>query len=194
MNPIGLKLRSRLRLALATVVLGTAAILGWTYFLQEQAVASTPLREFGVASMAQRIRDARGHVLVMVLYNPDSDDAYLVGDFRRWAIQVTPRVELFALAVGKRRDAQHLFRYGQEQGVQRIAPDWLAPSDPAVIDSAMAGLGIRGTHPWAAPRVTVIDAKGKVTAQVQGELNYEQLLAAAKAARPQLAAAGGLRK
>lgn len=178
-----LMLRPRLRLALTTAVFGIAALMGSTYFLQEQAVATTPLREFGVASMAQRIRDARGHVLVLVLYDPGSDDAYLVGDLRRWAIQVRPRVELIALAVGKRRDAQFLFRYGQDQGVQRIAPEWLAPWPTGTFERTMGELGVIGPDDWSPTLAVVFDPAGKVTAQWEGDADYDNILAAAKAAR-----------
>jgi hypothetical protein len=193
MNPNVLKLPPRLRLPLATAVVGIAAILGWTYFLQEQALAATPLREFGVASLAQRIREARGHVLVLVLYDPGSDDAYLVGDLRRWAAQARPSVKLLALAVGKRRDAQGLFRYAHERGVQRIAPEWLAPWQPGTFEQTMGELGVIGPDRWSPPLVAVFDPAGKVTAQWEGEADYVEILAAAKAAR-QLAATGGLGK
>ena len=142
-----------------------------------------PLREFTVESMTQKVRDARGHALVLVLYDPESDDAYLVGDLYRWTTQVKPRVELFALAVGDRRDAQFLFRYAHEEGVQRIAPEWLASSDPGMLQSAMAGLGVRVGDQWSPPLAAVIEPNGTVTAQWQGEMNYGDILTAAKAAR-----------
>ena len=44
------------------------------------------------------------------------------------------------------------------------------------------------------PLAEVIDPDGTVTAQWQGEMNYEQVLAAPKAARLQPAAKGGLRE
>jgi hypothetical protein len=60
-------MRQYLRVALSTSVVGIATILGWTQLLQRQAVATTPLREFTVESMTQKIRDAHGHALVLVL-------------------------------------------------------------------------------------------------------------------------------
>jgi hypothetical protein len=63
-----------------------------------------------------------------------------------------------------------------------------------MLDRAMAGLGVRVGDQWSPPLVAVIDPNGTVTAQWQGEMNYQQLLAAAKAARRQPAAAEDLRK
>ena len=114
-----------------------------------------------------------------------------MGDLYRWTTQVKPRVELFARAVGDRRDAQFLFRYAHEEGVQRIAPEWLASSDPGMLQSAMDGLGVRVGDQWSPPLAAVIDPNGTVTAQWQGEMNYGDILTAAKTAR-QVDAGGDL--
>jgi hypothetical protein len=57
----------------------------------------------------------------------------------------------------------------------------------------MAELGVRVGDPWSPPLVAVIDPNGKVAAQWQREMNYEDILTAAKAARQQLALAGDLK-
>jgi hypothetical protein len=157
--------------------------MGWTHHLIDDAVATTPVREFTVASMAQRLREARGHVVILMLYDPESDAAFLVGDVRRWATQVGPKVEIVALAVGERRDAQFLFRYGEEQGVQRLAPEWLAPWQPGTFERTMGELGVIGADQWSPPLVVVFDRADKVTAEWEGEADYVAILAAAKAAR-----------
>jgi hypothetical protein len=175
---------ARLKLAIGTAAVGIAAMLGGTYHIRQSAISKTPIQQFTVASAAQRVRGARGHVLVLVLYRAKSDDPYVVADLRRWTTQVAPpKVELLALAVGKRHDAQYLFRYGHELGLARLAPEWLAPWEAGTLDSTLTDLGIKIGEQRSIPLVAVIDSKGTVTAQWQGEPDYMPIIAAAKAAR-----------
>lgn len=174
--------RSRFRLGVVTAVIGIVAMVGWAYHLREEAIATTPLRQFTVAQTAQRMRDARGRVVILVLYRPGSH-GFLIGDLRRWATQVSrPRVELLAMAVGRRRNAQAFFRYAGDRGLPPLAPTWLEPWPSGALDSTMAELGVRVGKTWTIPLVAVIDPEGKVVAQWQGETDYEPIIAAAKRA------------
>jgi hypothetical protein len=156
------------------------------YFQGEQAIAATPVREVTAASVAQRVRDARGRVLIFSLYRPHSDDAYVVVALRRWAVQMTsPSAEVLAFAVGARRDAQLLFRDGEERGVQRLPPEWLDQRQLEAFDSAMAQLGIPNSGHSTLPLTVVFDRSGRVTEHWRGTLDYVPVLAAAKAARQQ---------
>jgi hypothetical protein len=160
-------------------------IWGWMFHQEEQALATTPVREITTASVAQRVRAGRGQVLILALYRPNSDDPYEVGDLRRWTLQTTtPRVGVLAFAAGSRRDAQRLFLYGMELGVERLPPEWLVPEHTGVLENAMAELGVRTGHPKL-PLVAVFNRSGQVIAQWSGNLDYTAVLAAAKAARQQ---------
>jgi hypothetical protein len=183
----------RLKLALLTAILGIAATEAWEHHLQQEAVAMTPLHEYTPAEIVQRVHSARGRTVLLVLYSADSEGAYLAGDLRRWARQVRPRIETIAVAVGKRRDAQFLFRYGQEQGVQRIAPEWLGPSEPGTLERTMAQLGVITSDRLSPPLVAVFDPDGKATAQWEGNAEYVDVVAAAKGAR-QVVARGDVRE
>jgi hypothetical protein len=112
----------QLRLGLVTLVLGVSVICGWDYLLGEQAIGATPVSEVSASSIAERVRKARGHALILSLYRAGSDDPYTVADVRRWTIQ-SRGPEVVAVAVGSRRDAQLLFRYGEEHGIQRLPPN-----------------------------------------------------------------------
>lgn len=104
--------------AAVIVLLATLA-----YQQREQMIAQTPIRPFTTAQVAQRVRESRDHVLVVVLYSPNRRDAVFVGHLRQWALELGPsQAEVFALAIGKRRDAQALFRYASERGGRSIAP------------------------------------------------------------------------
>jgi hypothetical protein len=128
------------------------------------------------------VRGARGRVLVLVLYDPERDDGLMVGGLRRWATSLgRSQVELFALTVGGRHDAQAFFRYyAAEWGVPRLAPFWLEPWKPGALDSTMATLGVRVGATWSVPLVAVIDPDGRVIAQWQGETVAQPIIAAAE--------------
>jgi hypothetical protein len=177
--------QARVRLVLLTILAGIGGIWGLKYHQEEQVLETTPVRELTGASVAQRVRAARGKVLILALYRPNSEDPHEVGDLRRWALQTTtPKVEILAVAAGSKRDAQHLFLYGMELGIERLPPEWLAPEHPGVLDSTMSALGMDTDHSKL-PVVAVFDRSGHVTAQWSGNLDYAPVLAAAKAARQQ---------
>jgi hypothetical protein len=179
--------RSTVRWGLVTAMIGLAAIWGWDQLQSERVLATTPVRPVTLASMTQRVREGRGHVVILALYLPDSDDPYAVADLRRWAVQTTsPKVEVLALAVGTRREAQVLVRYGWERGVQRLPPEWLPQQEPGALARALAELGIGDKDSASLPVTAVFNSNGKVTAQWQGELDYLAVLTAAKAARQQV--------
>jgi hypothetical protein len=166
-------------------MVGLGVIWGWDYLQGEQAVATTPLRQVTASSIAQRMREARGHVMILTLYRPDSEDPYVVADLRRWAVQTRdPKVELISVAVGSRRETQFLFRYGMEAGVQRLPPEWLPAAESETLDSALLALGVRRSNGHSSlPLTTVLDRNGAVAAQWRGSLDYVPVLSAAKAAR-----------
>jgi hypothetical protein len=173
--------RWRIRLGLITLMVGLSFICGWDYVLGEQALRTTPIREVSPFTIAERVRKARGHAMILSLYRPGSDDAYTVADVRRWTIQSRgPEVEVVALAVGSRRDAQLLFRYGEDQGMQRLPPEWLSATAAGTVDSVLGRLGVRG---GALPITAVFSRTGVATAQWQGTLDYDTIRSAAKAAR-----------
>jgi hypothetical protein len=173
--------RWRIRLGLITLMIGLSVICGWDYLLGEQAVRTTPIREVSPAAIADRVQKARGHALILSLYRPGSDDPYTVADVRRWTVQSRgPDVEVVAVAVGSRHDAQLLFRYGEDQGMQRLPPEWLTATGAGTLDSVLGRLGVRS---GALPITAVFSHTGVVTAQWQGTLDYDAILSAAKAAR-----------
>jgi hypothetical protein len=178
--------RARVRLSLVTLMIGLGAVWGWDHLQSQQTLATIPVREVTPESIAERVREARGHVLILALYRPDSDDPYVVADLRRWATQTAaPNVKLIALAVGTRKDAQLLFRDSEERGIQRLPHEWLGHWRPA-LDTAMGELGIRKNgEPLNLPITAVLDRDGRVTAQWHGTVDYLPVLAAAKAARQQ---------
>jgi len=173
--------RWRIRLVLITLAAGLSVIYGWDYLLGEQAVRSTPVREVSPSTIAERVRKARGHALILSLYQPSSEDPYTVADVRRWTVQSRgPEMEVVAVAVGSRRDAQLLFRYGEDQGMQRLPPEWLSATADGTLDSVLGRLGVRS---GALPITAVFSHAGVVTAQWQGTLDYDTIRSAAKAAR-----------
>jgi hypothetical protein len=173
--------RWRIRLGLITLMVGLSAVCGWDYVLGEQAVRTTPIRETSPSTIADRVRKARGHALILSLYRPGSEDPYTVADLRRWTVQSRgPEVEVVAVAVGSRRDAQLLFRYGAEQGMQRLPPEWLSAAAVGTLDSVLGRLGVRG---GALPITAVFGPTGEVRGQWQGALDYDTIRSAAKAAR-----------
>jgi hypothetical protein len=176
---------ARFRLGLVTVMVGLGVIWGWDRIQVAEALATVPVREVTIASVTQRVREARGHVLILALYRPDSDDPYVVGDVRRWTVQTSsPQVELIALAVGSRREAQLLFRDGEQRGIQRLPPEWLDSRQLETLNSVMTELGVRGSvNRSTLPLTVVFDSNGRVTAQWQGTVDYLPVLMAAKAAR-----------
>ena len=176
--------RFRLRVGLTTLMVGLAAVWGWDYLQGEQALATTPLRQVTVSSIAQRVQKARGQILILTLYRPSADDdPYVAADLRRWAVQTrNPHVEFLGVAVGSRRDAQLLFRYGTDAGVQRLPPDWLPAVESATLDSALATLGLPRTASDSLPLTAVFDRDGGVAGQWRGDLDYVSVLSAAKAA------------
>jgi hypothetical protein len=173
--------RWRIRLGLITLMVGLSVICGWDYLLGEQAVRTTPIREVSPSAIADRVRKARGHALILSLYRPSSEDPYTVADVRRWTVQSRGHeVDVVAVAVGSRRDAQLLFRYGEDQGMQRLPPEWLSAAPAGTLDSVLERLGVRG---GALPITAVFNHTGAVTAQWQGTLDYDTIRSAAKAAR-----------
>jgi hypothetical protein len=163
---------------------GLAAIGAWDHLQGEQALATTPLRQVSAASIVQRVRQAHGHVLLLALYRPDSDDPYTSADLRRWAVETrTPPVEFVGAAVGTRRAAQVLVRYGMDAGVQRLSPDWLPVGETAALDSLLQPLGIAPTSTQTLSLAVVFDRNGVVAGQWRGALDYLPILLAAKAAR-----------
>jgi hypothetical protein len=175
----------RLRVALITTMLGLGSIWGWGLMQAKQALAATPVIESTVASIVQRMQKARGHVVVLAFYRPNSEDPYVLGDLRRWAIQTeNPRVELLPVAMGSRRDAQSLFLHGMDRGIQRLPPEWLAPEEAAALDSTLTSLGVRkASTRGLLPLTVVFNPKGGIVAQWQGELEYLSVLHSAKTAR-----------
>ncbi len=175
--------RRRVAVALLTFLVGVMILAGWAYQQREEAIATTPIRQLTVAQAADRVRAARGHPLILVLYDPEPDDALLVADLRRWATPLGPaRIELLALAVGKRRDAQAFFRYAGERGLPLLAPLWLEPWRSGTLDSTMGELGVRVGDRWHVPLVAVVDSRGGIIAQWQGETASAPVIAAAEAA------------
>jgi hypothetical protein len=176
--------RSRVRLGLATVMIGLGAIWGWDHLLSQQTLDTIPVQEVTAESIVQRVRNARGQVLILSLYRPDSEDPHVVGDLRRWANQTaSPKVRLMGVAVGSRRSAQRLFHDSEERGIQRVPHEWLGHWHPT-LDTAIAVLGIRANGQRSKlPLTIVFDRDGRVTAQWQGSLDYLPVLGAAKAAR-----------
>jgi hypothetical protein len=176
--------RTRVRLGLITLMIGLGVVWSWDHLQSQQTLATIPVREVTAESIAQRTREARGQVLILSLYRPQSDDPYVVGDLRRWASQTaSPGVKVIAHAVGPRRDAQRLFLESEERGIQRLPPEWLSHRSPA-LDTVLAELGIQGNAERSAlPLTAVIDRDGRVTAHWQGSLDYLPVLTAAKAAR-----------
>jgi hypothetical protein len=176
--------RARVRLGLVTLMIGLGAVWGWDHLQSQQTLATIPVREVTAESIAHRVHKARGQVLILSLYRPDSEDPYVVGDLRRWTAQTThPRVELIALAVGTRREARLLFRDGEDRGVQRLPPDWLSPQQLELLENSMGELGLRHSGNSNLPITAVFDRNGRVTEQWHGTLDYLPVLAAAKAAR-----------
>jgi hypothetical protein len=173
-----------MRVGLVTLMVGLAAVWGWDLLQSQQSLARIPVREVTAESIAQQVRQARGQVLILSLYRPDSEDPYAVADLRRWATQASsPQVKVLAIAVGSRNEAQRLFRDGEERGIQRLPPDWLGQWQPA-IDSVLAELGVRGDpERTKLPLTAVFDRNGVVRVHWQGELDYVPVLGAAKAAR-----------
>jgi len=173
--------RWRIRLGLITLMVGLSVICGWDYLLGEQAVRTTPVREVSASAIADRVRKARGHALILSLYRPGSEDPYTVADVRRWTVQSRGHeVEVVAVAVGSRRDAQLLFRYGEDQGMQRLPPEWLNATAAGTLDSVLGHLGVRS---GALPITAVFNRTGEVTGQWQGTLDYDTIRSTAKAAR-----------
>jgi hypothetical protein len=84
------------------------------------------------------------------------------------------------VAVGSRRDAQLLFRYGEDQGMQRLPPEWLNATAAGTLDSVLDRLGVRS---GALPITAVFNRTGEVTGQWQGTLDYDTIRSTAKAAR-----------
>jgi hypothetical protein len=176
--------RARVRLGLATVMVGLSAVWGWGHLQSQQTLAMIPVREVTAESIAERVRNARGQVLILSIYRPDSEDPYVVGDLGRWAAQTaSPRVKLIALAAGSRRDAQLLFRDGGDRGVQRVPPDWLSAHQLQSFQSSMGELGLRHSGKSDLPMTVVFGRDGRVTEQWHGTLDYLPVLVAAKAAR-----------
>jgi hypothetical protein len=174
----------RLRLGLVTAMIGLGAVWGWDCLQSQQTLAIIPVREVTAESIAQRLRKARGEVLILSIYRPDSEDPYVVGDLGRWAAQTaSPRVKLIALAVGSRREAQLLFRDGEDRGVQRVPPDWLSPQQLQLLENSMGELGLGHSGKSHFPVTAVFDRNGRVTEQWDGTLDYLPVLVAAKAAR-----------
>jgi hypothetical protein len=175
--------RRRIAIAVITFIAGVVVLAGYGSEQRDQVIAETPIRQFTVAELADHVRNARGHVLVLVLYNPESDDAFLVAALRRWA---TPRgrsrAELLALSVGSRRNAQAFFRYAGERNLPILAPFWLEPWRPGTLDSTMAELGVDVGKRWCIPLVAVIDSRGAVVTQWQGETDASPVIAAAEKA------------
>jgi hypothetical protein len=175
---------ARVRLGLVTLMIGLGTVWGWDCLQSQQTLAIIPVREVAAESIAQRVREARGRVLILSLYRPDSEDPYVVGDLGRWADQTaSPRVKLIALAVGSRREAQLLFRDGEDRGVQRVPPDWLSPQQLQLFENSMGELGLRHSGKSDLPMTAVFDRNGRVTEQWDGTLDYLPVLVAAKAAR-----------
>ena len=175
--------RFRVRVGLITIMVGLAALWGWDYLQGEQALGTTPLRQATASAISQRVQEARGHLLILALYRPDSDDPYVVADLRRWAVQTrNPHVEFLGVAVGSRRDAQMLFRYGADAGVQRLPPDWLPATESATLDTALVMVGVSPTGGRSLPLTAVFDRNGTVVGQWRGVLDYVPVLSAAKAA------------
>jgi len=176
--------RARVRLGLVTLMLGLGAVWGWDHLQSQQTLATIPVREVTAESIARRVREARGQVLILSLYRPYSEDPYVVGDLGRWVTQTaSPRVKIIALAVGSRREAQLLFRDGEDRGVQRVPPDWLSPQQFASFANSMGELGLRHSGNSDLPVTAVFDRNGRVTEQWHGTLEYLPVLGAAKAAR-----------
>jgi hypothetical protein len=176
--------RFRLRLGLITLMVSLAAIWGGGHLQGEQALATTPIQQVSAASIVQRVRQAHGHTLILALYRPDSDDPFTAADLRRWAVQTrTPPVEFVGAAVGTRRAAQVLVRYGMDAGVQRLSPEWLPAEEAAALDTLLAPLGIAPSDHQRLSLAVVFDRKGAVAGQWRGSLEYLPVLVAAKAAR-----------
>ena len=173
--------RWRIRLGLITLLIGLSVICGWDYVLGEQAVRTTPLREVSPSAIADGVRKARGHALILSLYRPGSEDPYIVADLRRWTVQSHgPQVEILPVAIGSRRSAQQLFRYADDQKIERLPPQWLGSADAGALDSVLTRFGVRS---GALPITAVFNHTGAVTAQWQGTLDYDTIRSAAKAAR-----------
>jgi hypothetical protein len=176
--------RFRLRIGLTALMVGLAAIWGWDSLQGEQSLATTPLRQVSAASIVQRVRQAHGHTLILALYRPDSDDPFTAADLRRWAVQTrTPPVEFVGAAVGTRRAAQVLVRYGMDAGVQRLSPEWLPAEETAALDTLLTPLGIAPSDHQRLSLAVVFDRTGAVAGQWRGSLEYLPVLMAAKAAR-----------
>jgi len=175
--------RRRSTLALYAGVVAVVLLVGWGLEQREQVIATTPIRQFTVADAAARVRDARGHLLVLVLYHPEQTEAALVADLRRWVAPMNrSHADLLALAVGSRRDAQAFFRYAGERGNPRLAPLWLEPWPSGTLDSTMGTLGVQVGKQWTSPLAVVFDSTGRVVAQWQGQLASGPVIVAARAA------------
>jgi hypothetical protein len=176
--------RWRIRLGLITLMVGLAGIWGWDHLQGEQALATTPLRQVSAASIAQQVRRAHGHALILALYRPDSDDPFTVADLRRWAVQTRgPAVQFVGAAVGTRRAEQVLVRYGMDAGVQRLSPEWLPVEEAAALDRLLVPLGVAASDHPTLPLAVIFDPNGGVAGQWRGNLDYAPILIAAKAAR-----------
>lgn len=179
--------RTQRRRRVVRWLLAGAAVFGlwvWAGFRRyNREVATTPLREFTVAELAERVRQARGHVLVLVLYEPFENDAALVDGLRRWAAPLgRERIEVLAVMTGGRTKAQEFVRFAPEEGRPRLPPLWLTPWRSGVLDSTMATVGVRVGQRWTAPLVAVIDPTGHVRGQGQGVRDVGLVIAAARRA------------
>jgi hypothetical protein len=175
--------RVRSQVALYAALVAAVLLVGWGIERREQVIKATPIRELTVADAADRVREARGHTLVLVLYHPERSEAALLADLHRW---VTPmrrsEADLVTLAVGPRRDAQAFFRDAGNLGMPQLAPLWLEPWPSGTLDSTMSTLGVRVGRQWSSPLAVVFDSTGRVVAQWQGQYASGPVIAAANTA------------
>ena len=175
--------RRRSTFALYAGLVAVVLLVAWGLEQREQVIATTPIRQFTVSDAAARVRDARGHLLVLVLYHPEPAEAALVADLRRWVAPMgRSQAEVLALAVGSRQDAQTFFRYAGERGMPRLAPLWLEPWPSGTLDSTMGTLGVQVGKRWTSPLAVVIDSTGRIVAQWQGQTASGPVIAAANTA------------
>ena len=161
----------------AVVVLLIYAILQ----AEKRMIAAVPIRPYSVAQMAERVTNARGRTLVLVLYSGNPSHMDLVRPLREWARPIGPsRVEVFALIIGSRQQAQLYFREAGLKGVTGIVPLWLAPWGAGALRGGLASLGIRIEDTWTIPLVAVVDPGGKVIARWEGETDPSPVIAVAE--------------